>query len=220
MIFCALVRAGGVLVIWASLSRIESESEGRQRTCTLKELRGGRDPIYFTVVRTDCCCIIAIGYRRYGFVRVRSFRDCSPFFRSEKYFLSISRFDLPPPPAPPSPNPLLSPAFAVLYVPPHTTPQTINAEYGAKSTKAALASKSLDASLGVAFEAMSTGAGRRLTSQLVVGPALSQKLAVGGRRLQCAHFLFVFFCSEKQNTTKNKATLSGRCPPPPLNHPP
>lgn len=62
--------------------------------------------------------------------------------------------------------------------------------------KGSLASKALDGALAEAFGAMSTGAGRRLTSQLVVGPALAQTLAIGGRRLRaCALFFSLFFFS-------------------------
>lgn len=59
----------------------------------------------------------------------------------------------------------------------------IKKTYGEKSPKAVLAFKALDASLAEAFDAMSAGAGRRLTSQLVVGPTLAERLAIGGRRL-------------------------------------
>ncbi|CAN0537028.1 unnamed protein product, partial [Ectocarpus sp. 12 AP-2014] len=74
-----------------------------------------------------------------------------------------------------------SPPLVIVYL---SSLKAINTSYGARSIKASLASKALDAALGEAFNAMSAGAGRRLTSQLIVGPALSQKLAVGGRRLQ------------------------------------
>ncbi|CAB1119967.1 unnamed protein product [Ectocarpus sp. CCAP 1310/34] len=74
-----------------------------------------------------------------------------------------------------------SPPLVIVYL---SSLKAINTSYGARSIKARLASKALDAALGEAFNAMSAGAGRRLTSQLIVGPALSQKLAVGGRRLQ------------------------------------
>ncbi|CAM9772286.1 unnamed protein product, partial [Hapterophycus canaliculatus] len=74
-----------------------------------------------------------------------------------------------------------SPPLVIVYL---SSLKAINNSYGARSVKAALASKAIDAALGEAFSAMSAGAGRRLTSQLIVGPALSQKLAIGGRRLQ------------------------------------
>ncbi len=89
--------------------------------------------------------------------------------------------------SPPLPSPLIVAPFSP-SPPPAPPPQEINASYGARSAKARLASKALDASLGAAFDAMSTNAGRRLTSQLIVGQALSEKLAVGGRRLQCGSF--------------------------------
>lgn len=63
-------------------------------------------------------------------------------------------------------------------------PQAVKNAYGERSLKGALAYKALDAALAEAFDAMSSGAGRRLTSQLIAGPALTEKLAVGGRRLQ------------------------------------
>lgn len=65
--------------------------------------------------------------------------------------------------------------------------------YGDRSIKGSLASKALDGALAEAFGAMSTGAGRRLTSQLVVGPALAQRLAIGGRRLGASIFGSFFF---------------------------
>ena len=70
----------------------------------------------------------------------------------------------------------------------------MSTSYGARSAKTGLASKALDAALGAAFDAMSAGAGRRLTSQLIVGPALSQKLAIGGRRLQSTCLFRVLAC--------------------------
>ncbi|CAM9641962.1 unnamed protein product [Ascophyllum nodosum] len=61
--------------------------------------------------------------------------------------------------------------------------KAIKKTYGEKSAKATQAFKALDASLAEFFDAMSVGSGRRLTSQFVVGPALAERLAVGGRRL-------------------------------------
>lgn len=55
-----------------------------------------------------------------------------------------------------------------------------------------MAFQALDAALAGAFDAMSSGAGRRLTSQFIVGPTLSEALAIGGRRLGGP---FSFFCS-------------------------
>eukprot|EP00752_Nemacystus_decipiens_P016253 g14533.t1 len=74
-----------------------------------------------------------------------------------------------------------SPPLVIVYL---SSLKAFSTSYGARSAKTALASKALDAALGSAFDAMSAGAGRRLTSQLIVGPALSEKLAMGGRRLQ------------------------------------
>ena len=73
--------------------------------------------------------------------------------------------------------------------------QGIKRAYGDRSVKGSLASKALDVALAEAFGAMSTGAGRRLTSQLVVGPALAQTLAIGGRRLGASLFSPFFFQS-------------------------
>lgn len=73
--------------------------------------------------------------------------------------------------------------------------QAIKSEYGETSTKGALAFKALDAALAESFDIMSTGAGRRLTSQLVAGPALAETLAVGGRRLGTLCWVLLCLCS-------------------------
>lgn len=73
--------------------------------------------------------------------------------------------------------------------------QAIKSEYGETSAKGALAFKALDAALAESFDIMSTGAGRRLTSQLVAGPALAETLAVGGRRLGTLCWVFLCLCS-------------------------
>lgn len=88
-------------------------------------------------------------------------------------------------------NNLLLPSAYRLFVWLFAVLQGIKRAYGERSVKGNLASKALDGALAEAFGVMSTGAGRRLTSQLVVGPALAETLAVGGRRL-CESFLSFF----------------------------
>ena len=78
---------------------------------------------------------------------------------------------------------LVSGVWCLLYCLSFARLQAIKKTYGEKSAKATQAFKALDASLAEFFDAMSVGSGRRLTSQFVVGPALAERLAVGGRRL-------------------------------------
>lgn len=77
----------------------------------------------------------------------------------------------------------LNPSSLPLPLTAYTNLQAIKSEYGETSPKGSLAFKALDAALAESFDIMSTRAGRRLTSQLVAGPALAETLAVGGRRL-------------------------------------